>query len=174
MPPQGKRLRPIAPTGDTRVNPRAAFFGGPPGRARDVMQALCIVSEELSRTTFNITPSEIAVLSSAEGRDARAPALWHRADVGASVARAADREARPRRVDEERAAMTRWVVFASMVGVLWAGGPLLAPDRTATPPRSPRSSTRLCTYLTWPGLCGDPRGALRACQGLYSRGSELV
>jgi hypothetical protein len=51
------------------VNPRAAFFGVPPGRSRDVMQALCIVSEELSRSTFNITPTEIAVLSSVERKN---------------------------------------------------------------------------------------------------------
>jgi hypothetical protein len=152
------------------VNPRAAFFGVPPGRARDVMQALCIVSEELSRTTFNITPSEIAVLSSAEGRDARAPALWHRADVGASVARAADREARPRRVDEERAAMTRWVVLSAW----WV---FCAPAARSSH-RSYNDTAGLSTvvdaglYLldVAPGLSGDPRGALRARQGLYTHG----
>jgi hypothetical protein len=36
----------------------------------------------------------------APGSDGRTPAIWHRADIGAGVARAADREACPRAVDD--------------------------------------------------------------------------
>jgi hypothetical protein len=51
------------------VNPRVAFFGIAPGRARDVMQALCIVSEELGRSSFKITNSQLADISSAAAKN---------------------------------------------------------------------------------------------------------
>ena len=51
-----------APTGAFRVNPRIAFFGVPPGRARDVMQALCILSDTLGRSTFDVTAGQLAAI----------------------------------------------------------------------------------------------------------------